>query len=76
MTNPFDDDNAQFYVLINQEGEHSLWPAFAAIPGGWSIAYGTANRSSCMEYVASHWVDMRPKSLIEAMSTEANNYLG
>ncbi|MBF6075943.1 MbtH family protein [Nocardia beijingensis] len=70
MTNPFDDDNAKFYVLINQEGEHSLWPVFAAVPGGWSIAYGAANRKSCLEYVETHWVDMRPKSLIEAMSTE------
>ncbi|WP_369027930.1 MbtH family NRPS accessory protein, partial [Nocardia farcinica] len=29
MTNPFDDDNARFYVLINDEGEHSMWPTFA-----------------------------------------------
>ncbi|MGK8521996.1 MbtH family protein [Nocardia asteroides] len=72
MSNPFDDDDAKFYVLINQEGEHSLWPVFAAVPGGWSIAYGAATRKSCLEYVESNWVDMRPKSLIEAMSSETN----
>ncbi|MBF6303048.1 MbtH family protein [Nocardia amamiensis] len=72
MTNPFDDDNARFYVLINQEGQHSLWPVFAAVPGGWSIVYGAANRKSCLEYVETNWVDMRPKSLIEAMSGEEN----
>ncbi|MEU6192052.1 MbtH family protein [Nocardia sp. NPDC047038] len=54
MINPFDDDNAKFYVLINQEGQHSLWPVFAAVPGGWSIAYGAASRKSCLEYVETH----------------------
>ncbi|WP_327110319.1 MbtH family NRPS accessory protein [Nocardia sp. NBC_01730] len=72
MTNPFDDDAAKFYVLINEEGEHSLWPVVAAAPGGWTIAYGAADRKSCLRYVETHWVDMRPKSLIEAMSNEAN----
>lgn len=70
MNNPFDDDDAQFYVLINDDGEHSLWPVFAAVPGGWTIAYGAAARQACLRYVRTHWVDMRPKSLIEAMSNE------
>ncbi|WP_040774200.1 MbtH family protein [Nocardia pneumoniae] len=72
MNNPFDDDDAKFYVLINEEGEHSLWPVFAAVPGGWAVAYGAANRKSCLQYVENHWLDMRPKSLIDAVSNEAN----
>ncbi|KAF0848827.1 MbtH family protein [Nocardia caishijiensis] len=70
MTNPFDDDNAQFYVLVNSEGEHSLWPTFAAVPGGWTVAFGAAPRTSCLHYVESHWLDMRPNSLIAAMATD------
>jgi MbtH protein len=27
MTNPFDDENATYVVLVNQEGQYSLWPA-------------------------------------------------
>ncbi len=72
MTNPFDDDDAQFYVLINAEGQHYLWPIFAAVPGGWTIAYGAAARRSCLQYVESHWLDMRPNSLITAMRPEAD----
>ncbi|ETB10221.1 protein mbtH [Mycobacterium avium subsp. silvaticum ATCC 49884] len=36
-TNPFDDDNGSFFVLVNDEEQHSLWPAFADIPaaGRW-----------------------------------------
>ncbi|MEU2252666.1 MbtH family protein [Nocardia xishanensis] len=72
MTNPFDDDDAQFYVLVNAEGEHSLWPVFAAVPTGWTIAYGAAARSICLEYVETHWTDMRPKSLIAAMTPKTD----
>ena len=27
MTNPFEDDNGTFHVLVNDEGQHSLWPS-------------------------------------------------
>ncbi|MEV6070420.1 MbtH family protein [Nocardia sp. NPDC052001] len=72
MSNPFDDDDAQFYVLVNEEAQHSLWPIFAAIPGGWTIAHGPAQRRTCLDYVETHWTDMRPKSLADAMATEAD----
>ncbi|MRH87002.1 MbtH family NRPS accessory protein [Nocardia sp. SYP-A9097] len=70
MSNPFDDEDAQFYVLVNDEAQHSLWPIFAAIPGGWTIAHGPAQRRTCLDYVETHWTDMRPKSLADAMATE------
>jgi MbtH protein len=32
-TNPFEDEDGQYYVLISDEGQHSLWPTFAdALP--------------------------------------------
>ena len=40
--NPFDDDNASFLVLVNDEEQHSLWPTFADIPAGWRVVYGEA----------------------------------
>ncbi|WP_433563369.1 MbtH family protein [Nocardia sp. CA-151230] len=70
MSNPFDDEDAQFYVLVNEEEQHSLWPVFAAIPGGWSVAHGPSRRQACLDYVEAHWTDMRPKSLIEAMAVD------
>jgi MbtH protein len=66
-TNPFDDDTIEHLVLVNDEGQHSLWPAFAEIPAGWITAHGPAPRQACLDYVNEHWTDMRPKSLIEAM---------
>lgn len=66
-TNPFEDDNASYYVLVNDENQHSLWPAFAEIPAGWTTVHGQDSRAACLEYIDSHWTDMRPKSLAEAM---------
>ncbi|MES4908599.1 MULTISPECIES: MbtH family protein [unclassified Streptomyces] len=67
MTNPFDDPEGTFYVLVNGEGQYSLWPTFVDVPAGWTIEHGEADRQSCVDYVDEHWTDMRPKSLIEAM---------
>ena len=66
-TNPFDDDNGQFYALVNDEEQYSLWPAFADAPAGWRVAFGAADRQDCLAYVEENWTDMRPKSLRVAM---------
>ncbi len=71
MTNPFEDENGTYYVLVNDENQHSLWPAFAEIPAGWTVVHGENSRQACLEYVESNWTDMRPKSLIEAMNAAA-----
>ncbi|MFF8711754.1 MbtH family protein [Streptomyces sp. NPDC015184] len=67
MTNPFDDEQASFRVLRNEEGQYSLWPEFAELPGGWTSVFGPQERSSCVAYVEEHWSDMRPLSLVRAM---------
>lgn len=69
MPNPFDDPDGRFFVLVNHEGQHSLWPTFVDVPEGWSVVHGDADRASCLDYVERNWTDMRPKSLIEAMET-------
>ncbi|MCG1047530.1 MbtH family protein [Mycetohabitans rhizoxinica] len=66
MTNPFDDPNGSFLVLVNSENQHSLWPNFAEVPAGWQVVHGPDTRQACLDYVNTHWTDMRPKSLIEA----------
>lgn len=67
MSSPFDDEDGVFRVLVNDEGQHSLWPEFAAVPAGWTVAYGPASRPECLSYVKENWTDMRPRSLAEAM---------
>jgi MbtH protein len=66
MSNPFDDKNANFLVLVNQEGQYSLWPSFIAVPAGWEIALAATDREACSAYIEAHWRDMRPRSLAAA----------
>lgn len=68
MSNPFENDDAQYLVLVNEENQHSLWPVFAEVPAGWTVALPAAGRQECLEYVEAHWTDMRPKSLADAMA--------
>ncbi|BCO33660.1 MbtH family protein [Mycobacterium heckeshornense] len=63
--NPFDDDNGSFFVLVNDEEQHSLWPSFADVPAGWRVVYGEADRAACLDYIEHNWTDIRPKSLRE-----------
>lgn len=68
--NPFDDPDAQYTVLVNDEGQHSLWPDFAPTPAGWCVAHGPDTRDGCIGYIEAHWTDMRPDSLIAAMEMD------
>lgn len=69
--NPFDDENGNFFVLINNEGQHSLWPAFADVPAGWRVIYGDTSRGACLVYIEQDWTDIRPKSLRERLTGRA-----
>ena len=66
--NPFDDDNGSFFVLVNDEEQHSLWPTFADVPAGWRVVYGEADRAACLDYIEQNWPDIRPKSLRERLA--------
>lgn len=59
MGNPFDVPEAVFLVLKNEAGEHSLWPEFLPVPGGWAVQHGPANRERCLSYVETHWRALR-----------------
>ena len=67
MSNPFEDADGSYYVLVNDEGQHSMWPAFADVPAGWTVVFGVDTREACLDYVERNWTDLRPKSLVEAM---------
>ena len=56
-----------FSVVVNDEEQHSLWPAGKAVPRGWRTVHGPASRQDCLAYVETHWTDIRPKSLRAAL---------
>ncbi|MFC4116463.1 MbtH family protein [Nonomuraea zeae] len=65
-TNPFEDE-AGYSVLVNEEGQHSLWPEFIDVPAGWTVTF-EGNREDCLNHINETWVDMRPRSLVRAMN--------
>jgi MbtH protein len=71
MTNPFEDENAEYLVLINDEEQYSLWPAFRDIPAGWRATGPKGKRRECLDWIDKNWTDMRPKSLKDAMEQSA-----
>jgi MbtH protein len=68
VTNPFEDENGVFHVLINEEGQHSLWPSFIEVPQGWRIIHESDSRAACLDFINKNWTDMRPTSLIKRMN--------
>lgn len=63
-TNPFDDADGRFLVLVNHENQHSLWPAAIDVPTGWTVAHAEDTRAACLDYIETNWTDLRPASLI------------
>ena len=64
MSNPFDLPDNPYVVLVNDEGQHSLWPAFIDVPAGWTVVIRHDTREACIDYINTHWTDLRPNSLI------------
>ncbi|MEC4019298.1 MbtH family protein [Streptomyces sp. H27-D2] len=65
MNNPWDDATGTYRVLVNSEGQHSLWPSFTDVPAGWTAVCGPGTREECLGYVEENWTDMRPQSLVD-----------
>jgi len=71
MSNPFEREDIRYFVLVNDEGQHSLWPEIVDVPSGWRKVFGAETRDACLSYVEQSWPDIRPTSLIEQMATES-----
>jgi uncharacterized protein YbdZ (MbtH family) len=70
MSNPFESDDLEYVVLVNEEGQHSLWPAFREVPLGWEMIGPKGKRQQCLDWIEAAWTDMRPKSLAKKMNEE------
>jgi MbtH protein len=68
MTNPFEDENGTYLILVNQELQYSLWPTFKQIPDGWAAVGPQGNRRECLNWIERTWRDLRPKSLVDSMA--------
>lgn len=56
----------EFRVVVNAEGQHSLWPVALEVPHGWTVSGEAGSRDECLEYIETRWPDIRPLSLRSA----------
>lgn len=67
MTNPFEDPDATYLVVVNDENQHALWPTTIEVPADWTIVHPEDGRDACLSYIERNWSDRRPRGLAEAM---------
>jgi MbtH protein len=60
VVDPFEIADASYLVLVNDLGQHSLWPEAIDVPAGWRVAFGGGERQACLDYVAANWTDITP----------------
>ncbi len=56
-----------FSVVVNHEGQYSIWPSRRPVPAGWTETAVTGDREQCLAHIERVWTDMRPLSLRRRM---------
>jgi MbtH protein len=64
-------DDVVYTVVINDEEQYSIWPAYRAVPAGWREAGKSGAKADCLAYIETVWTDMRPASLRRHMDAAA-----
>lgn len=57
------DDDIVYKVVVNEEGQYSVWPAQRVNPLGWQDVGTSGTRAACLAYISLVWTDMRPRSV-------------
>ena len=58
----------RFVVVVNDEEQHSLWPAYRSIPAGWRDVGYAGSRQDCLAYIEKHWTDITPLSVRKSLA--------
>ncbi len=61
------ESNPIYKVVVNHEGQYSIWPAERENPSGWSDGGKSGPKAECLAYIEEVWTDMRPLTLRKEM---------
>jgi MbtH protein len=56
-------DNECVVVVVNEEGQYSVWAEGSDLPAGWRAEGTRGTKRDCLAHIAQVWKDMRPLSL-------------
>lgn len=63
----WDDADQHLLVVINDEEQYSIWPAYKPLPAGWRAEGTEGSKADCLAHIERVWTDMRPLSLRKAL---------
>jgi MbtH protein len=63
-----DVDERRYEIVINDEGQYSMWLADRPVPEGWKPIGVGGTITECSAEIDNLWSDLRPQSLIRLMS--------
>jgi MbtH protein len=67
MNRDDNEDNTDYKVVVNHEGQYSIWPAERENPAGWKDGGKSGSKAECLAYIKEVWTDMRPLTLRKNM---------
>lgn len=68
MQNHLETDTTVYKVIISQEDQYSIWPAYKEEPQGWTTTGKQGSQEECLAHIQEVWSDMRPKTLRDKMT--------
>lgn len=69
MTETSQEDLYVYDVVINLEGQYSIWRRPRQIPNGWTATGFHGAKKDCLAHIDEVWTDMRPLSLRQHMDS-------
>ncbi len=58
-------DSMEYVVVVNEEGQYSIWHKNREIPMGWKELDVCGNKEHCLDFIEEIWTDMNPVSIRE-----------
>lgn len=55
---------SEFRVVVNHDGQYSIWPLGRPVPEGWLVEGTAGSEQDCLNRIEAVWTDMRPISLL------------
>jgi MbtH protein len=55
--------NGIYKIVVNHEGQYSIWPAERENPIGWRDGGKRGSKAECLAHIKEVWTDMRPITL-------------
>jgi MbtH protein len=68
MDDQWDESRETYKVVVNPEGQYSIWFEDRPNPAGWRDVGKSGSKSECLSYIEKIWTDMRPLSIRDPLS--------